>query len=122
MEGYKKVDISEGIKNMMQNFTKYDISPAMMLNIDLYKDIKTPDLPDIEPIPLADHIERTQKYQEKSLEMLQSINENTANLSMLVELINQSNDKQDELIEIMAEILAIAKAKNEEEAESKLKK
>ena len=76
---------------------------------------------EVDTIPFSDHIEKTEKYQEKSLKILESIKENTANLSMLVEMINQSNDKQDELLEIMTEILAIAKEKEKKEAESKLK-
>ena len=54
--------------------------------------------------------------------MLQSINENTANLYTLVELISQSNDKQDELIALITEVLSLAKAKSKEEADTMFKK
>ena len=54
--------------------------------------------------------------------MLSSINQNTANLYTLVELISKSNEKQDEIIELVSEILAIAKAKDKEEAGGLLKK
>lgn len=69
-----------------------------------------------------DYFERTQEYQQKSLEMLQSINQNTANLYTLVELINKSNEKQDEMIALIGEILSLAKAKSKPEAESIFKK
>ena len=89
--------------------------------LDFLKNMKIPYPLKVDTIPFSDHIEKTEKYQEKSLEILESIKENTANLSMLVEMINQSNDKQDDLLEIMTEILAIAKEKEKKEAESKLK-
>lgn len=76
----------------------------------------------IDPIIPKGYFEKTQEYQQKSLEILQSINENTANLYTMVELISQSNEKQDELISLLSEILALAKAKNKEEAESLFKK
>ena len=66
--------------------------------------------------------EKTQDYQEKSLEILRSINENTANLYTMVELINKSNDNQEELLDILTQILAIAAAKSKEEADSLFKK
>ena len=40
----------------------------------------------------------------------------------MVELIKQSNDKQDELISLMAEVLSLAKAKSKEEADTLFKK
>ena len=54
--------------------------------------------------------------------MLQSINENTANLYTMIELISQSNDKQDEVIALMTEVLSLAKAKSKEEADTLFKK
>lgn len=76
----------------------------------------------IDPIIPKGYFEKTQEYQQKSLEVLQSINENTANLYTMVELISQSNEKQDELISLLSEILALAKAKSKGEAESLFKK
>lgn len=81
-----------------------------------------PEMPEFEPIPLAEHIERTEEYQARSLEMLESINTNTANLYTLVDLISKSNEKQDEMIGVITDILSIAKAKEKREAESLLKK
>lgn len=76
----------------------------------------------IDPIIPDGYFQNTQEYQQKSLEVLQSINENTANLYILVELINQGNDKQDELISLMTEVLSLAKAKSKEEVDTLFKK
>jgi predicted house-cleaning NTP pyrophosphatase (Maf/HAM1 superfamily) len=76
----------------------------------------------VDPIIPDGYFEKTQEYQQKSLEMLQSINENTANLYTMVELINQNNEKQDELLALMTEILSLAKAKSKADAETLFKK
>lgn len=76
----------------------------------------------VEPIIPEGYFEKTQEYQQKSLEMLQAINQNTANLYTIVDLINKNNEKQDVLIELVTEILAIAKAKEKKEAETLFKK
>ena len=68
------------------------------------------------------YFEKTQDYQQKSLEILQDINQNTANLYTIVELISQSNDKQDELISLTTEVLSLAKAKSKDEADTRIKK
>lgn len=77
---------------------------------------------EMEPIIPDGYFEKTQEYQKKSLEVLQSINENTANLYTVVELISRSNDKQDELISLITEVLSLAKAKSKEEADTMFKK
>lgn len=76
----------------------------------------------IDPIIPDGYFEKNQEYQQKSLEVLQSINENTANLYTMVELINKNNENQDELIELMAEILSLAKAKSKADADTLFKK
>lgn len=63
-----------------------------------------------------------ENYQTESLKTLRAIEQNTANLNTLVDLISKSNEQQDELISIIAEILTIAKAKDKKEAESIYKK
>lgn len=68
------------------------------------------------------YFENTQAYQQKSLEILQAINENTANLYTIVELINKNNEKQDELIALMTDILSLAKAKDKAAAGSLFKR
>lgn len=69
-----------------------------------------------------DFFEKSQEYQQQSLEELRAINENTAQLKVIVELIHQSNERQDELIALTGDILAIAKARDKAEADSLLKK
>ena len=76
----------------------------------------------VDPIIPDGYFEKTQAYQQKSLEVLQSINENTANLYTMVELINQNNEKQDELLALMTEILSLAKAKSKADAQTLFKK
>lgn len=61
-------------------------------------------------------------YRQETMRSLRAIEQNTANLYTLVDLISKSNDQQDELIAIIAEILTIAKAKDKKEAESIYKK
>ena len=72
----------------------------------------------VDPMIPDGYFEKSQEYQQKSLEVLQSINENTANLYTMVELINQNNEKQDELLALMTEILSLAKAKSKADAET----
>ena len=74
------------------------------------------------PIIPDGYFEKSQEYQQQSLEILKSINQNTANLYTLVDLISKSNEQQDEVIGIVSEILTIAKAKEKKEAESLFKK
>lgn len=57
-------------------------------------------------------------YREETIRSLRAIEQNTANLHTLVDLISKSNEQQDELIAIIAEVLTIAKAKNQAEAKS----
>lgn len=76
----------------------------------------------VDPIIPDGYFEKTQEYQKKSLEVLQSINENTANLYTMVELINKNNEKQDELIELFTEILSLAKVKSKADADTLFKK
>lgn len=76
----------------------------------------------VDPIIPEGYFEKSQEYQQQCLKILESINQNTANLYTLVDLISKSNDQQDELIEIVSEILSIAKSKEKKEAESLFKK
>ena len=64
----------------------------------------------------------TNRLQRESLYALQAIEQNTANLSTIVELINKNNEQQDELITIISEILSIAKSKTEKEADSNFRR
>lgn len=117
---FQPIDPYSQLRQRMEKFKNVDLTSFTTPN--LYPKFEMPELPEIKPIPIAEHIERTEEYQKQSLEMLKSINQNTANLYTLVDLISKSNDKQDEMLEIISEILAIAKAKDKKEAESFLKK
>jgi predicted house-cleaning NTP pyrophosphatase (Maf/HAM1 superfamily) len=125
-DSYKPIDPSSPLGQMMEKFKNIDISRLMpsytlpdydFINRQLQENIQ-----DIDPIIPEGYFKKTQEYQEESLEMLKSINTNTANLYTLVDLISNANDKQDELIGLISEILTIAKAKDKEEAESLFKK
>ena len=125
---YKPIDPDSPFGQMMEKFKNIDISkitpvyPTMdydFINRQMQEHIQ--DI-EINPIIPEGYFEKSQEYQQQSLEMLKSINQNTANLYTLVDLISKSNEQQDEVIEIVSEILAIAKAKEKKEAESLLKK
>lgn len=87
-----------------------------------YPPIDYTKLEDIDPIPIREHMEAMENYQARSLEVLQAIEENTANLYTLVELINKSNDMQDDLLAILSEVMEIAKAKDKNDADSRYEK
>lgn len=112
LEKYKGFDISK-LTPVYPTFDYESINRQMQEHLQSIE---------IDPIIPDGYFEKTQEYQQKSLEVLQSINENTANLYTMVELISQSNDKQDELISLMTEILSLAKAKSKDEADTLFKK
>lgn len=58
------------------------------------------------------------QYEADLLYTLKSIEKNTANLSEIVGLIQNSNYQQEEMLGILSEIMNIAKASNKEEAEN----
>lgn len=122
---YKPIDPSSPLGQMMEKFKNIDISrwmPSYTLpDYDFVNRQLQENTQDIDPIIPEGYFKKTQEYQEESLEMLKSINTNTANLYTLVDLISNANDKQDELIGLISEILTIAKAKDKEEAESLFK-
>jgi len=61
-------------------------------------------------------------YREETIRSLRAIEQNTANLYTIVDLISKSNEQQEELIAIITEVLSIATAKTKEEAESRYRK
>lgn len=61
-------------------------------------------------------------YRQETIRSLRAIEQNTANLYTIVDLISKSNEQQEVLIEIITEVLSIAKSKTKEEAESKFRK
>ena len=112
LEKFKGFDLSK-LAPVYPAFDYQAITRQMQENIENIE---------VDPIIPEGYFERTQEYQQKSLEVLQSINENTANLYTMVELISRSNEKQDELISLITEVLSLAKAKSKEEAASMFKK
>lgn len=106
--------------------------PVNLPNIDLAK-IKQPQLDlsfahqqtqAIQRTMNAVQAERERKeaaeetYRQETIRSLHAIEQNTANLYTLVDLISKSNEQQDEIISIITEALTIAKAKSKSEAKS----
>lgn len=125
---YTPISPDSSLGQMLKKFKVLDVSkltpvyPAFdyeVINRQMQGHLKDIEIESIIP---DGYFEKTQEYQQKSLEVLQSINENTANLYTMVELISKSNDKQDELISLMTEVLSLAKAKSKEEADTLFKK
>jgi hypothetical protein len=67
-----------------------------------------------------ERVTQEKSYRDSHLSLLRSIESNTANLNILVSLISKNIEQQDALIEVMGDILSIAKAKEKREAETKL--
>ena len=107
---------------IFQRHTQRLTIPDTCFKIDTDSIYRTVAEYEADPIIPEGYFERTQEYQQKSLEILQSINENTANLYSIVELINQNADKQDELIALLSEVLSLATAKSKKEADNLFKK
>lgn len=125
---YTPISPDSSLGQMLEKFKDLDVSKSASvyptidyeaINRQMQENIQNIEVDSIIP---DDYFEKTQEYQQKSLEVLQSINKNTANLYTMVELISQSNDKQDELISLMAEVLSLAKAKSKEEADTMFRK
>ena len=123
---YKPIDADSPLGQMIEKFKSFDFSkmtPAYpTIDYDSISRQLQENVVEIDPIIPEGYFEKSQEYQQQSLEMLKSINQNTANLYTLVDLISKSNEKQDEMLELITEILTIAKAKEKREAESIFKK
>jgi hypothetical protein len=121
---FQPIDPNSQLGQMMEKFKNFDVSKITPVYPTMDYDFINRQVQEIEidPIIPEGYFEKSQEYQQQSLEMLKSINQNTANLYTLVDLISKSNEQQDEVIGIVSEILAIAKAKEKKEAESLLKK
>lgn len=105
----RREELIEGLT--MPNFEEINI------NYDnLYKEVEG--LNSFDSIVPEDYFDNNIEYQKKSLEQLESINNNTSVLPEILELINTNNENQEQMIEIISEILSIAKAKDKEEAKN----
>lgn len=122
-EKYVSVDMSGKLGELVKKFEGIQYAPILpVLDYELLYTQARVDVPEIEPIFPDNYFEKTQEYQQRSLEILESINKNTANLYSIIELIKDSNEKQDEMIGLITEILTLAKAKDKKEADSLYKK
>lgn len=109
-----KIDVSSLVRNIDHSAIMPKFTPPPMPEIVPYAKMQFEEQQELKKL--------IETYQQESLRSLQAIEQNTANLYTLVDLISKSNEQQEELIEIIAEVLSIAKAKTKEEAESKFRK
>lgn len=105
-----KIDISSLMKNLNYSAMTPTFTPSPMPDIIPYGKLQLEAQQEFKKL--------FEEYQQESLRALRAIEQNTANLYTLVDLISKSNEQQDELIAIIAEVLTIAKAKSKKEAES----
>ena len=68
------------------------------------------------------NFEEQQDYHEKSLKLLEEIRENTGNLSTIIDLIADSNEKQEIILQFIEQMLEIATAKNQDELNNKFQR
>ncbi len=78
-------------------------------------------IPEFNPAA-QEHRKDEKRYWEESLGILKSIESNTANLAVLVDLISRNTDQQDEIIGCLTEIHEIAKSKTKEDADIRYQK
>ncbi|NFM11392.1 hypothetical protein FDC26_14195 [Clostridium botulinum] len=71
---------------------------------------------------LNEKFRKEEEYKNNVLNTLINIERNTDNISNLVELIRNSNDKQDQIIDIINELLLLSKETNRDIAVSKYQK
>lgn len=75
-------------------------------------------IPEFNPTA-QEHRNDEKRYWEESLDILKSIESNTGNLAVLVDLISRNTDQQDEIIGCLTEIHEIAKSKTKVDADSR---
>lgn len=115
------MDINNSFADMMKNFDYNS------LNIPQYdmRSYRTDLLKDNfmeETLKQADEAaKRREEYNQDVLNTLKGIEKNTASLNNIIELIRNSNENQETIINIINELLLLSKENNIEEAESKFK-
>ena len=102
----RKVD-HESLK-MPLNTGQYNTSKQHEANIEIIEQNK------------AEEKQRELEFRNSVVNALQGIEKNTALLTEMTILLQRSNDKQDEMFQLMVEILEIMKSKNQEEADNKV--
>ena len=110
-----------------ENFDIHDITAEVIQNAtEQVRHSNESMVPPFPPIKdewlMYEKMEEFVHLQKQNNEILQDIEKNTANLQILVDLIHNSVENQDQIISIMAEILAMAKANNKDEADSLCKR
>ncbi|WP_134770004.1 hypothetical protein [Bacillus cereus] len=68
---------------------------------------------------IAEQYREKEEYKQSVLKTLQNIEQNTGNLYQIVQLLHKQTDKQDTIIELLTEVLAISTSSTKEEAEGK---
>jgi hypothetical protein len=111
------------ISNMGTSYISKQLNDTIASALQMQNIISTPQI-DYSKItfPEQEHRLEEKMYWEENINLLRSIELNTANLAMIVDLINKNNENQDEIIGILSEVLEIAKAKNREEADNSYRK
>lgn len=115
------MDINNSLADMMKNV---DYNALNMPQYDMNRYMAHPliDNPMKEVLEQADEAaKRREEYNQDVLSTLKGIEKNTASLTNIVELIKNSNENQDTIINIINELLLLSKENNAEEAESKFK-
>lgn len=65
---------------------------------------------------------KEEEYKEAVLQTLQGIESNTASIVSIIDLLQYNNDKQDEIIILLTDILNVGTAVTQKEAETRYKK
>lgn len=114
-------DIKEGMP-LFEGIPKLSIVPQSTFNYsEIMRNVPMTEF-SIEDSPIYQQIKESAEYQKKSYEVLKAIEENTANLHVLVDLVHNSKENQDEIIDLLSEIQTMAKAKDSDEAASLYKR
>ena len=114
-------DIKEGMP-LFEGIPKLSIVPQSTFNYsEIMRNVPMTEF-SIEDSPIYQQIKESAEYQKKSYEVLKAIEENTANLHVLVDLVHNSKENQDEIIDLLSEIQTMAKAKDSDEASSLYKR
>lgn len=111
-------EFEEKIKSMMGNIN-LEQSEAMIKNANFYKNLY-PILPmdNVDYNKVADEIAN---YKSDILETLKNIESNTSSLKTIVDLLQDSNENQEDMLKIIIEILELTKL-DKNAAEGKFKK
>lgn len=112
----------ENFKNLKINMPKFDSAAndllSRMNNVNALSNSAMEEVSEMH----RKKSEREEQYKQDVLTLLQGIEKNTGGIADLVKLVHSSNEKQDQVIELLSEIMSISAAKTKEEAETKFQK